>query len=72
MIRLFILLPLFMSAIWWWYLNSRGLTIKDGIRGFAYIVGFNLIIIAFFIMMIFNETLKIRLKIFQHEDLIFI
>ena len=30
------------------------------------------IYIYFFIMMVFNETLKIRLKIFQHEDLIFI
>lgn len=53
MIRLFFLLPLIMCGIWWAYLNSKGFSAKDGIKGFGYILAFNIIILAFFIMMIF-------------------
>jgi len=42
-----------MCAIWAWYLNERGYSLKEGIRGFTYILAFNLIIIGFFVMMIF-------------------
>ncbi|QOL26989.1 hypothetical protein LP316_06780 [Thalassotalea sp. LPB0316] len=52
MIRLFFLIPIIMCAIWWWYLRSKGFQAKDGIKGFAYIIAFNAIIIAFFILMI--------------------
>jgi hypothetical protein len=41
-----------MCAIWWLYLNSKGYTVKDGMKGFLYILAFNAIIIAFFILMI--------------------
>jgi len=53
MIRLFFLLPIFMCSIWWWYLNSKGYTIKDGLKGFIYIITFNVVIIGFFIAMLF-------------------
>ncbi|WDE04467.1 hypothetical protein SG34_024535 [Thalassomonas viridans] len=53
MIKFFILLPILMCGIWWWYLNEKGYTVKDGLRGFAYIISFNAVIIAFFILMIF-------------------
>ncbi|MEW6982333.1 hypothetical protein AAD001_06755 [Colwelliaceae bacterium 6471] len=53
MIKLFFLLPIVMCAIWWWYLNDRGYTIKEGLKGFAYIFAFNGIIVAFFVLMLF-------------------
>lgn len=53
MIKFFFLLPMIMSAIWWWYLNNRGYTVKDGLRGFIYILGFNAIVISFFVLMLF-------------------
>ena len=53
MIRLFFLLPLVMCAVWWWYLNDRGYTLKEGLKGFVYILAFNAIIIGFFVLMIF-------------------
>lgn len=52
MIKLFFLLPMIMCAIWWSYLNSKGYTVKDGLRGFAYILSFNTVVIAFFMLMI--------------------
>lgn len=51
MIQFFLLMPLLMSGIWWWYLNNKGFSAKDGIRGFAYIFAFNAVIIGFFFMM---------------------
>ncbi|WP_170176784.1 hypothetical protein [Litorilituus sediminis] len=52
MIRLFFLLPILMCAIWWWYLNQRGYTAKQGLKGYLYILAFNTIIIGFFALMI--------------------
>ena len=53
MIRLFFLLPLIMCAIWWYFLKSKGYTVKDGLKGFAYILAFNAVIVGFFVVMIF-------------------
>lgn len=53
MIRLFFLLPLMMCAVWYWYLQNRGYTIKEGLKGFGYIFAFNAVIIGFFIVMLF-------------------
>ena len=53
MIKFFFLLPILMSAIWWWYLNNRGYSLKDGLKGFGFIVLFNAVIIGFFTLMIF-------------------
>ena len=53
MIKLFFLLPIIMSAIWYWYLNSHNYSLKEGLKGFAYILAFNSIIIGFFAMMMY-------------------
>lgn len=52
MIRLFFLLPLIMCGIWWAYLNAKGFSAKEGIKGFGYILAFNVIILGFFVIMI--------------------
>ena len=51
MIKLFFLMPIAMCAVWWWYLNNRGYSLKDGLKGFIYIFSFNAIILLFFVMM---------------------
>lgn len=53
MIKLFFLMPILMSTIWWWYLDSKGFSVKDGIKGFGYIFAFNTVVILFFIVMLF-------------------
>lgn len=53
MIRLFFLLPLIMSAIWWWYLTNNGYSAKDGLKGFIYIFIFNGFVLGFFVLMIY-------------------
>jgi len=52
MIKLFFLLPIIMCAIWWQYLDGRGYSLKQGLKGFIYILSFNSIVILFFVMMI--------------------
>ena len=44
MIKLLFLLPLIMCACWYWYLQQNGWSIKQGWKGFGYILGFNLTI----------------------------
>ena len=50
------------------FLNYLNINIQNN----YYEINISDVYIYFFIMMIFDETLKIRLKIFQHVDLIFI
>jgi len=52
MIKFFFLIPIIMCAIWTWYLNYHGYSLKQGIKGFSYIFAFNAILIGFFVMMI--------------------
>jgi len=52
MIKLFFLLPIIMCAIWWRYLDSRGYSLKEGLKGFIYILSFNSVLILFFVLMI--------------------
>jgi len=42
-----------MCAIWWFYLDAKGYTVKEGIRGFIYIFAFNAVIIGFFTLMLY-------------------
>jgi len=42
-----------MCAVWYWYLQKNNYTIKDGLKGFAYIFAINSIIIGFFVLMLF-------------------
>lgn len=51
MIRLFVLMPIVMCVIWWWYLNMKGYTAKDGLKGYLYIFAFNAVIAAFFFVL---------------------
>lgn len=53
MIKFFFLLPILMCLIWWKYIDSKGFSVKEGLKGFSYILIFNAAIIGFFIMMIF-------------------
>lgn len=53
MIKLFFLLPILMSSIWWWYLKERNYSLKQGLKGFIYIATFNGVIISFFILMMY-------------------
>jgi hypothetical protein len=53
MIKFFFLLPIIMCAIWTWYLDAHNYSLKQGIKGFAYILAFNTILIGFFVMMIY-------------------
>ena len=53
MIKFFFLMPIIMCAIWTWYLTAHDYSIKQGIKGFTYILAFNTIIIGFFVMMIY-------------------
>lgn len=53
MIRLFFLVPIAMCVIWWFYLDAKGYTLRQGLRGYAYILAFNGIILLFFTLMIF-------------------
>ena len=53
MIKLFFLLPIIMCTIWWWYLDDKGYSLKEGLRGFIYILSFNTVFILFLVMMIF-------------------
>lgn len=41
MIKLFFLMPVFMCAVWYCYLKQSGWTIRQGKKGFAYIIAFN-------------------------------
>ncbi|WP_240223707.1 hypothetical protein [Rheinheimera hassiensis] len=41
MIKLFFLMPILMCALWYWYLKQYGWTIRQGKKGFAYIIAFN-------------------------------
>ncbi len=53
MIKLFFILPIIMSTIWWWYLDKHGYSLKEGLRGFIYILIFNTVIVLFFTLMIY-------------------
>lgn len=53
MIRLFFLLPIIMCLFWWKYLESKGYSVKEGVKGFVYILTFNTILIGFLVMMLF-------------------
>ncbi len=44
MVKLLYLLPVLMCVLWCWYLQQRGLSIRQGLKGFSYIIGFNLAI----------------------------
>ncbi|CAM5200144.1 hypothetical protein RLON56S_00563 [Alishewanella longhuensis] len=44
MVRLFFLLPLLMSLGWYLFLRHHQIPFKQGLRGFGYILAFNLVL----------------------------
>lgn len=44
MVRLFFLLPLLMSIGWYLFLRYHQIPVKQGLRGFGYILAFNIIL----------------------------
>lgn len=52
MLRLLFLLPLIMCFLWWLYLRDNQYTLKQGLRGFLFIIGINLVIGGFFALML--------------------
>ena len=44
MVKLLYLMPVVMCVLWYWYLQQRGFSVKQGQKGFAYIIAFNLVI----------------------------
>lgn len=53
MIKLFFLLPIIMCLFWWRYLKAKECSVRDGVKGFTYIIVFNTVLIGFFIVMLF-------------------
>ena len=52
MARMF-LLPLILSLVWWAFLHYNGLSIKQGAKGFYWIIGLSSFLAAFFTLMIY-------------------
>jgi len=53
MIRLIFLLPIVLCLLWFFFLKQNNLNIKQGKKGFMYILGFSGFILGFFTLMIF-------------------
>lgn len=53
MIRLMFLLPIVLCLLWFMFLKQNNLSIKQGKKGFLYILGFSSLILGFFTLMIF-------------------
>ena len=53
MIRLMFLLPIVLCLLWFFFLKKNNLSLKQGKKGFLYILGFSSLILGFFTLMIF-------------------
>ncbi|GEB72403.1 MULTISPECIES: hypothetical protein [Pseudoalteromonas] len=49
MFRLLFLLPIVLCLGWYFFLRQNGVPIKQGKKGFMYILGFSAFVLAFFI-----------------------
>jgi hypothetical protein len=52
MFRLLFLLPVVLCLIWYFFLKKNGVPIKQGKKGFIYILAFSALVLGFFILMI--------------------
>ncbi|MCF2859068.1 hypothetical protein L1286_16405 [Pseudoalteromonas sp. SMS1] len=52
MIRILFLLPLILCFGWYYFLKVNGVPIKQGKRGFVYILAFSAFVLGFFVLMI--------------------
>ncbi|MBY6064730.1 hypothetical protein CWI80_07625 [Pseudidiomarina sediminum] len=48
MIRFLFLIPLLLGLLWWVYLMTNGWTLKQGRKGFLYILIFSVVIAVFY------------------------
>ncbi|MFT6209256.1 MAG: hypothetical protein ACJA0T_003182 [Colwellia sp.] len=42
-----------MCLFWWRYLGAKGFSVKEGVKGFAYIIALNTVLIGFLVVMIY-------------------
>ncbi|MGP9670383.1 hypothetical protein ACT3S9_03570 [Pseudoalteromonas sp. AOP31-A2-14] len=52
MFRLLFLLPIVLCVGWYFFLKQNNVPIKKGKKGFAYILGFSVFVLGFFVLMI--------------------
>lgn len=52
MFRLLFLLPIILCLVWYFFLKKNGVPIKQGKKGFIYILSFSALILVFFVLMI--------------------
>lgn len=52
MFRLLFLFPVILCFIWYFFLKKNGIPIKQGKKGFIYILSFSALVLGFFILMI--------------------
>lgn len=56
MIKLLFLLPLIMCGAWYAYIRQYGWGIKQGWKGFSYIIGFNVVLaVALWVIMLLTQ-----------------
>ncbi|WP_105199687.1 MULTISPECIES: hypothetical protein [unclassified Pseudoalteromonas] len=53
MFRLLFLLPVILCAAWWLFLNANNIPLKQGRKGFFYIIIFSLFVLGFFTLMVY-------------------
>ncbi len=53
MVRLLFLLPILLCIIWYFFLKLNGVPIKQGKKGFIYILTLSTIVLGFFILIMF-------------------
>ncbi|QTL33821.1 MULTISPECIES: hypothetical protein [Pseudoalteromonas] len=51
MIRLMFLLPILLCLGWYYFLRVNGVPLKQGKRGFIYILAFSTLVLGFFVLM---------------------
>lgn len=52
MFRLLFLLPIILCLIWYFFLKKNRVPIKQGKKGFIYILSFSALVLGFFVLMI--------------------
>ncbi|MCF2862412.1 MULTISPECIES: hypothetical protein [Pseudoalteromonas] len=53
MLRLLFILPILLCLLWWLFLHYNRIPLKQGRKGFVYIVAFSTLVLGFFTLMLF-------------------
>ncbi|MEO2268213.1 hypothetical protein V1358_12940 [Pseudoalteromonas sp. YIC-656] len=59
MFRLLFLLPVVLCLGWWWFLKTNDIPLKQGRKGFIYILIFSVFVLGFFTLMIYVTNSKL-------------